>query len=100
MRVFKRDTTDDSLEFVGEDSINHTPKDENITINTGTAFDLVATLNAESRESFAKGGYKAVMNLTVTNHKDVTVDVEVVVANYYGDNLKMVWNQEGSVLLR
>lgn len=27
IRVFKRDTTDDSLEFIGEDQINHTPKD-------------------------------------------------------------------------
>lgn len=39
VRVFKKDT-DDSLEFVGEDSIDHTPKNEKITLYIGDAFDI------------------------------------------------------------
>ena len=42
VRVFKADKADNSLEFIGEDSINHTPKNEKITIATGNAFDIVA----------------------------------------------------------
>ena len=42
VRVFKEDEDDNSLEFVGEDSIDHTPKNENITLNTGNAFDITA----------------------------------------------------------
>ena len=42
MRVFQEDEADGSLEFIGEDRIDHTPKDENITLNIGSAFDLVA----------------------------------------------------------
>lgn len=42
VRVFKTDSADGSLEFIGEDSINHTPKDESITIKTGNAFDITA----------------------------------------------------------
>ncbi|MFA6186580.1 MAG: DUF4139 domain-containing protein [Phycisphaerae bacterium] len=39
VRVFKKDT-DDSLEFVGEDSIDHTPKNEKILLYIGDAFDI------------------------------------------------------------
>lgn len=49
VRVFKSDEDDGSLEFVGEDSIDHTPKDENLTIKTGTAFDLTIDKYAVKR---------------------------------------------------
>ena len=39
VRVFKKDT-DDSLEFVGEDSIDHTPKDEKLSLYIGDVFDI------------------------------------------------------------
>ena len=39
IRVFKKDT-DDSLEFVGEDLIDHTPKNEKILLYIGDAFDI------------------------------------------------------------
>jgi len=42
VRVFKKDTADDSLEFVGEDEIDHTPKDEKLSLYIGDAFDIVA----------------------------------------------------------
>jgi hypothetical protein len=85
---------------VGEDSINHTPKDEKISLTTGTAFDLVINVNAESRESFTNGGYKAKMNITISNRKDIPVEVDVIVGNYYGENLKLTWNTLGSSLLK
>ena len=40
LRFYRRDA-DGQLEFVGEDHIDHTPKDETIRVNTGNAFDLV-----------------------------------------------------------
>ena len=41
VRVFKKDT-DDSLEFVGEDLIDHTPKNEKLSLYIGDAFDIAA----------------------------------------------------------
>ena len=41
VRVFKRDPADQSLEFVGEDVIQHTPKDEETLFRIGSAFDVV-----------------------------------------------------------
>ena len=41
VRVAKLDKADDSLEFIGEDVIDHTPKDEDVRIKLGSAFDIV-----------------------------------------------------------
>lgn len=42
VRVFKKDPADESLQFVGEDMINHTPKNEKLSLYIGDAFDIVA----------------------------------------------------------
>ena len=69
--MFKEDQDDGSLEFIGEDSIEHTPKDENITLNIGSAFDITANLYSENKKNYDRGGYRAEMNLTIVNHKNV-----------------------------
>jgi hypothetical protein len=40
MRFYRKDD-DGQLEFVGENTIDHTPKDEKVRIYTGNAFDLI-----------------------------------------------------------
>ena len=41
VRVSKLDTADGSLEFIGEDRIDHTPRNETILLKLGSAFDVV-----------------------------------------------------------
>jgi hypothetical protein len=41
IRVSKEDPADGSLEFIGEDVVDHTPKDETVMIKLGSAFDVV-----------------------------------------------------------
>lgn len=41
LRVSKRDDADGSLEFIGEDLIDHTPRDETVRVKLGSAFDVV-----------------------------------------------------------
>ena len=41
IRVSQLDAADTSLEFIGEDSIDHTPKDETVRVKLGSAFDVV-----------------------------------------------------------
>ncbi len=41
IRVAKIDSADQSLEFIGEDLIDHTPKNETVQIKLGSAFDVV-----------------------------------------------------------
>lgn len=41
IRVYKKDEADAAQEFIGEDVIQHTPKDEEVLIKLGSAFDIV-----------------------------------------------------------
>ena len=76
VRVYKRDS-EGSLQFVGEDSIEHTPKDEKIRIMLGEAFDVVGTRKQTDWKKIAKNIYEASFEVSLRNHKkeDVTVKV-------------------------
>lgn len=67
----------ESLEFIGEDRIQHTPKDEKISIALGKAFDVLgeATLTEQRRMSdkVTESSYKIVLK----NRKDSAVTIEV-----------------------
>ncbi len=41
VRFYRSDDADGNLEFVGENNIDHTPRNENVSLYTGNAFDLV-----------------------------------------------------------
>ena len=48
-KIYKKDL-DGNLEFIGEDSIDHTSRNEEVTLTTGKAFDLVgSTVVKETR---------------------------------------------------
>lgn len=95
VRVFKNDEADNSLQFIGEQTIDHTPKDENITITTGSSFDITADKLVTQYRSFQKSGYQAHLNLTIANHKDIPTEIVVVVHNYRGDNVNFSWKTQG-----
>jgi len=67
----------ESLEFIGEDRIQHTPKDEKISISLGQAFDVLGetTLTEQRRMSdkVNESSYKIVLK----NRKDSAVTIEV-----------------------
>jgi hypothetical protein len=87
IRVYKEDT-DKSLEFIGEDSIDHTPKDENVRIYLGDAFDIVGEriqADFKNGDGFADETYK----ITVRNHKDVPVEIRVVEKLFRWSNWKI-----------
>ena len=56
VRVFKEDIADGALEFLGEDNIKNIPRDENVSLNTGNAFDIVANKIALSKTIIANLG--------------------------------------------
>jgi hypothetical protein len=77
VRVYKRDK-DGSLQFVGEDSIDHTPKDEKLRIMLGDAFDVVGTRKQTDWKKIAKDVYEAGFEVSLRNHKKEDVSVKVV----------------------
>jgi hypothetical protein len=77
VRVYKQDA-EGSLQFVGEDSIDHTPKDEKIRIKTGNAFDVVGGRKQTDWKKLAADTYEAAFEISVRNHKKEDVVVKVV----------------------
>jgi hypothetical protein len=69
----------DRLQFVGENALSHTPKDETIRMKTGDAFDLVG---GRRRVSFEKGRNRneAVesFEISLRNRKEEPVEIRVV----------------------
>jgi hypothetical protein len=77
IRIYKRDS-DGSLQFVGEDAIDHTPVDEKIRIRVGDAFDLVGSRKQTDWKKIASDSYEAAFEITLRNHKKEDVTVKVV----------------------
>ncbi|HEX9974349.1 MAG TPA: DUF4139 domain-containing protein [bacterium] len=83
VRVYKEDPDDASMEFIGEDLIEHTPKDEKIRLFLGNAFDIKAERAMTDKISTGKESYTETWQTKLRNHKDAAVDV-VVVEKLYG----------------
>ncbi len=78
MRFYRRDT-DGQLEFIGENVIDHTPKDETVRVFTGNAFDITGSrtqtnYKIDTDKNFADESFA----ITLRNHKPVPIDVHVV----------------------
>lgn len=78
IRVSQLDAADDALEFIGEDVIDHTPKDETVRVKLGTAFDVVGERRQVDFQVDAKARrMEETIEIKVRNHKKEPVDVLV-----------------------
>lgn len=77
VRVYKRDD-DGKEQFIGEDQIDHTPKDEEVKLYLGNAFDIVGERAQKDFKSIAAGRVvEETMEIKVRNHKTTPVEVQV-----------------------
>jgi len=76
VRAYKRDR-DGSLQLVGEDTIDHTPKNEKIRLKLGEAFDLKAERKQTRWEKLASDTYESAYEISIRNHKKEDVVVAV-----------------------
>lgn len=86
LRFYRRDA-DGQLEFVGEDQIEHTPKNETIRVTTGNAFDLVGerkqtNFNVDNNNHWAEESFE----IKLRNHKKEPVTIRVVEHLYRWNN--------------
>jgi hypothetical protein len=77
VRVYKRDK-DESLQFVGENHIDHTPIDEKIRMTIGNAFDVVGDRKQMSWSAVATNVNESEYEISLRNHKkeDIAIRVE------------------------
>lgn len=83
VRVFKADV-DGSLEFLGEDRIDHIPKDEEVKIYVGDAFDITVERKKTDLEKVSDRVVIETFEIELANHKDEDVTVKVS-EHIYGD---------------
>ena len=77
VRVYKADTSG-SQQLIGEDWVDHTPKDEKIKIKMGDAFDVVGERTQKDWKRIATNLYEVEWEISLRNHKKEAVTVEVV----------------------
>jgi hypothetical protein len=77
VRVYKADTSG-SQQLIGEDWIDHTPKDEKIRIKMGEASDVVGQRTQKDWKRIASNLYEVEWEITLRNHKQEAVTVEVI----------------------
>jgi hypothetical protein len=76
VRVYQKDSKGGVL-FVGEDRIDHTPKDEFLNVKIGNAFDVVSERKQVDYKSLGSHTWEIEYEITLRNHKDTTVTVQV-----------------------
>ena len=76
IRVFQADSKG-GVQFVGEDRIMHTPKDETLDLKIGNAFDVVCERKQIDFEKIATNVYEFEYEITLRNHKTTPITVDV-----------------------
>ena len=77
VRVYKADS-EGAQQFLGEDSIDHTPRDEKVRLKTGEAFDVVAERRQMEFRSLGRCSSESAWQIELRNHKEEDVVVEVL----------------------
>jgi hypothetical protein len=91
VRVSKQDPADGSPVFIGEDTIDHTPKDEDVSINLGSAFDVVGERKQLAFNVDKTGkSMEERIEIKLRNHKSEPVEVRVREHLYRWNNWKIV----------
>jgi len=77
LRVYKADSKGD-LQFIGEDLIDHTPKDEKVRVYLGDAFDITCERKKANVVDLGMGHARETYEIKLKNHKDTDVVVTVI----------------------
>ncbi len=77
VRVYKKDD-DGKEQFIGEDEIDHTPKDEEVKLYLGNAFDIVGERKQTNFRTVVSGHIiEESFEIKLRNHKTEPVEVQV-----------------------
>ncbi|MEX2015476.1 MAG: DUF4139 domain-containing protein [Candidatus Hydrogenedentales bacterium] len=77
MRVYQEDS-EGALQFSGEDRIQHTPKDEEVRLRLGTAFDVVGERTQTDFTRISDRVFETAFEIELRNHKETDITIDVV----------------------
>ena len=78
VRSYMKNPNDGALEFIGEDMIDHTPRNERIRLGLGNSFDVVGErLRTDFKSNKSQNTMSESFTIEIRNQKDVTQKVIV-----------------------
>jgi hypothetical protein len=77
IRAYKKDH-EGGIQLIGEDSIDHTPKDERVLLYLGDAFDIVGERRQTDFEWIDSNTIEESFEIKLRNHKEESLAVRVV----------------------
>lgn len=77
IRLYKEDSKG-KMQFIGEDRIDHTPKDEEVSLKIGDAFDVVAERRQMDFQRLGNRAIETEWEVVIRNHKDEDIVVTVI----------------------
>lgn len=77
IRVYQRDDSG-SVQFLGENQIQHTPRDERVSLTIGSAFDVKATRKRTNYTKLGRNSARISYEIEVRNRKKVAETVSLV----------------------
>jgi hypothetical protein len=91
IRLYKQDPDDQALEFIGEEQIDHTPKDEELSLMIGNAFDIVGERKqTDFKVRSNQDWMQETVEIEIRNHKDEAVTVRCKEPMYRWRNWRIV----------
>lgn len=90
-RFYRQDSADGRMEFVGENSLDHTARNETVRLRTGDVFDIAverkqSDASMSSRNDFREEAFE----IKLRNRKSAPAEVRVVERFHAGPNWKLV----------
>lgn len=82
VRVFKRDT-DGALELIGEDNLDHTSVDDDVTLTLGKAFDVKGTRVVTDQSAKREKYQCQTIQITLKNRQEKETAPVTVVENFW-----------------
>ncbi len=76
VRVYQGDSKG-RVQFIGEDRIDHTPKDETVSLHIGNAFDVVAERKQTDYQRLGSHNVEVEYEISLRNHKPEPITVLV-----------------------
>jgi hypothetical protein len=83
IKVYQRDKSG-SVQMLGEDQIDHTPRDEKISLVVGRSFDVVAERKRLNFQRLSPTSFRETFEIEVRNRKEAPETVNVL-ERHYGD---------------
>jgi hypothetical protein len=83
VKVYQRDKSG-SVQMLGEDAIDHTPKDEKLSLTVGRSFDIVANRKRLNFTRLSATSFEQTFEIEVRNRKETAETVHLL-ERHYGD---------------